>query len=108
MSKRLAILTPDAGDEAYHSRWREVFEATAAPLRANGHSVENLSWADPGDLSGFDLVTPLLAWGYFRAGPRWQQAVAEWERAGIRLANPASVLRWNADKLYLGKLAERG
>jgi glutathione synthase/RimK-type ligase-like ATP-grasp enzyme len=108
MNKRLAILTPDIEDEAYHSRWREVFEATAAPLREIGLSVENPSWAGPGDLARFDLVMPLLAWGYFRVGPRWQQAIASWEEAGVRLANPSSVLRWNADKLYLGTLAQRG
>ncbi|MBA3677143.1 MAG: transporter [Sphingosinicella sp.] len=108
MSKRLAILTPDPDDEAYQSRWREIFEASAASLREIGLSAEHRSWAKPGDLGGFDLVMPLLAWGYFRAGSRWQQAVGEWETAGVPLANPASVLRWNADKLYLGKLAERG
>jgi hypothetical protein len=108
MSARLAILTPDPEDEAFSSRWREVFDAYEAPLREIGVSVERRSWAAPGNLAPFDRVVPLLAWGYFRAGRRWQQAVSDWEQAGIKLANPPSVLRWNADKLYLGRLAERG
>ena len=108
MSKRLAILTPEASDESFHSRWREVFEATAEPLRRDGHKVEGRSWAEAGDLGQFDLVMPLLTWGYFRAADRWSETVTEWERSDIRLANPADVLRWNSDKLYLGRLADRG
>jgi glutathione synthase/RimK-type ligase-like ATP-grasp enzyme len=36
------------------------------------------------------------------------ERVEGWERQGVRLQNPASVLRWNADKRYLGELARRG
>jgi len=108
VSGRVAILTPDPEDEGYQSRWRDLFERAAAPLRAAGLEVEGPSWAAPGDLTRFDLVMPLLVWGYHRAGPVWQDAVSRWEAEGVHLLNPTSVLRWNADKLYLGTLAERG
>lgn len=108
MSARIAILTPDPGDESHDGRWREVFEEGAAPLRRAGLAVEARSWVGPADLAGFGLVLPLLAWGYHRAGPGWAAAVTDWESRGIPLQNPAGVLRWNADKLYLGRLAERG
>jgi len=36
------------------------------------------------------------------------QACAAWQAGGLPLANPASVLAWNSDKSYLGRLAERG
>lgn len=104
----IAVLTPDPGDELYLSRWREVLERLASPLRKAGARVTGRCWTDAGDLASFDLVLPLLTWGYHRAGPRWASQVEAWDAAGIPLRNPASVLRWNADKRYLGKLAERG
>jgi glutathione synthase/RimK-type ligase-like ATP-grasp enzyme len=108
MSPRIAILTPDPADEAFRSRWRDVFERNAEPLREADIIVEGRNWADSTDLADFDLVLPLLVWGYVRAYPRWMEAVARWEGEGVRLQNPPSVLRWNADKSYLGRLAERG
>jgi len=107
MSTRVAILTPDPEDEGHRSRWRDVFERQASPLREAGMEVAGPSWADPGGLTAFDLAMPLLVWGYHRAGAQWQEAVGRWEAGGVRLMNPPSVLRWNADKLYLGRLAER-
>ena len=108
MMPRIAILTPDPADEAFHSRWRDVFERNAEPLRDAGLVVGDRSWGDAEDLAGFDLVLPLLVWGYVRAYDRWIEKVAEWEQAGVRLQNPPSVMRWNADKSYLGTLSERG
>ena len=107
MSIRIAILTPDPGDEGYLTRWREVLDNEAAPLRAAGLAVESRTWTDA-DLAGFDLVMPLLAWGYHRAGAAWRTAIESWEAVALNLANPPSVLRWNADKAYLAPLAERG
>src|SRR3712207_7421538 len=50
------------------------------------------------------LVLPLLVWGYPFAPRSWAAAVERWEREGVRLQNPAPVLRWNADKIYLETL----
>jgi hypothetical protein len=108
MTRRIAILTPDPADEGYLTRWREVLAEHEKPLRCAGLQIEGRSWVDSRDFEAFDLVLGLLAWGYHRAGARWREAVADWEARGVRLQNPGSVLRWNADKLYLGRLAERG
>jgi len=108
MSARIAILTPDPADRDFHSRWRQVLPENAGPLERAGLRVESRAWVDSADFGDFDLVLPLLTWGYHRAGPAWQETVSDWERRGIRLQNPAGVLKWNADKLYLGRLAERG
>ena len=108
MSKRIAILTPDPADEGYRTRWREVLAEHAAPLARAGLEVEGRSWVDPAGFDDFALVLALLPWGYHRAGAQWRAAVTDWEARGIRLQNPANVLRWNADKLYLGRLAARG
>ena len=105
---RVAILTPDPGDLHFESRWADVVEANAAPLRAAGFAVEQRVWTDAGDLTDLDLVLPLLAWGYPRAHDLWVETVRRWESAGVRLQNQASVLIWNSDKTYLGRLGDKG
>ena len=105
---RIAVLTPDAGGEGADQRWPAVFERTAAPLRAAGATVEHRPWTSAGDLAAFDLVLPLLVWGYPRVPDRWRAAVEGWAAAGVPLMNPAPVLCWNADKSYLAALGARG
>jgi hypothetical protein len=105
---RVCILTPDPSDEGFETRWREVLARNAAPLRAAGLHVCHRSWAEAPDLPDFDLVLPLLVWGYPRAHRQWVEAVERWRREGVRLRNPASVLIWNADKTYLETLERRG
>ena len=39
--------------------------------RLLGDDITFRYWTDPGDLTGFDLVLPLLVWGYQRDCPRW-------------------------------------
>jgi glutathione synthase/RimK-type ligase-like ATP-grasp enzyme len=108
VSRRVAILTPDPESEGFRTRWPDVLAANAAPLREVGIEVEARDWANAADLAAFDLVLPLLVWGYPFAPVQWAEAVDRWEREGVRLLNPASVLRWNADKIYLETLARRG
>ena len=107
MSLRIAILTPDPDGELGGARWPGILSRLAAPLEAAGHGVESPAWTRAGDLTRFDLVLPLLAWGYHREGD-WQGSIAGWHAAGVRLMNPAKVLAWNADKSYLARLAEAG
>ncbi len=99
---RLCILTPDAD---YYEDWG----TPGAHYRALfGDALSFRSWTDTGDLTGFDLVMPLLAWGYQRAAADWYAALHGWASAGVRLANPASLLRWNSDKRYLLDLGAKG
>lgn len=108
MTGRICILTPDRNSEGHRTRWPDVLEREAAPLREAGLAVEARDWADASDLAGFDLVLPLLVWGYPFAPEQWAEAIDRWEWEGVRLRNPASVLRWNADKAYLERLAALG
>ena len=108
MTGRVAILTPDRSSEGFRTRWPDVLERNAEPLRQAGLEVEARDWADSSDLAEFDLVLPLLVWGYPFAPKQWAEAVDRWEGEGVRLRNPASVLRWNSDKIYLERLAGRG
>ena len=105
---RLCILTPDPDDESFHSRWREVFARMAEPLQAAGATVEGRAWTTDEDLSGFDLILPLMVWGNYRAVDRWLDRVADWERQGLPIQNPPSVLSWNVDKIYLDRLRQGG
>jgi glutathione synthase/RimK-type ligase-like ATP-grasp enzyme len=108
VTRSVAILTPAPHDLAFESRWRDVLEHNAAPLRRAGFEVESRAWTEAGDLAAFDLVLPLLVWGYHRDQASWLARTAAWEAQGVRLFNAPPVLRWNAEKSYLGRLAERG
>jgi hypothetical protein len=99
---KYCILTPDS---TYSERWQGDAEKFKALL---GKGVTFRPWVDAGDLSKFDLVLPLLVWGYPLQSARWYLAVDAWEDQGIRLCNPAATLRWNTDKDYLIDLAEVG
>src|SRR3546814_1363418 len=65
---RVAILIPAAD---YGEHWRPALARKTAALTAAGLAAEPRVWTDPGDRSGFDLILPLLAWGYPREGDRW-------------------------------------
>lgn len=105
---RICILTPDPADaESFAGRWPEVLAGYAALLSAAGIEMEARPWVEDA-IGGFDLVLPLLAWGYHKAGKQWTARLDRLEKEGMRIANPPSVLGWNADKNYLGRLAKAG
>lgn len=108
----IAVLTPDPADPSFAGQWPGVLERLAAALAGAGITARPTPWTahvtDAAGLAGFPLVLPVIAWGYHRDHARWVQACATWEAAGVRMLNPPSVLAWNSDKSYLGRLAERG
>lgn len=97
----ICILIPDPD---YHEDWRphaRLLEQALDMTPAYRH------WTDPGDLSAFRLIMPLIAWGYQRAPENWFALLDYMEQEQLPLANPLSVLRWNSDKSYLVELAGR-
>ncbi|PZF84554.1 ATP-grasp domain-containing protein [Jiangella anatolica] len=75
------------------------------PLRALGVDVETPVWDDPAvDWASFDLAVLRNPWDYAR---RREQFLA-WAHAVPRLLNPAKVVEWNTDKVYLRELAAAG
>jgi glutathione synthase/RimK-type ligase-like ATP-grasp enzyme len=102
---RVAILVP-APD--YYEKWQPAFARKAAALTAAGLIVEQRVWTDPGDLSGYDLVLPLFAWGYQRDVAGWYALLDRLEAEALPVANPVRVLRWNSDKAYLAELGAKG
>jgi hypothetical protein len=108
----VAILTPDPTDPTYTSLWQQVLERLRNALTRAGVGATPVPWTahvdDADALQRYPLVLPLLAWGYHHDHTRWLRACATWQRAGVALANPASVLAWNSDKRYLEGFAQRG
>jgi glutathione synthase/RimK-type ligase-like ATP-grasp enzyme len=99
---RVLILTPDPdwndeGSEIEHQL--ELFKSI-------GLHFDVQPWTDHTHLGGYDLIVPIMAWGYHQLPEQW---LALLDRlAGQRVLNPVPVLRWNWDKAYLLDLASRG
>ena len=102
---RLAILTP-APD--YRAEWRWAYDVEAGALEAAGMSVEPISWNGGAELGAFDLVLPLVAWGYHQRVADWHAWLDHAEQARLPVANPVKLLRWNSDKAYLAELCSAG
>ncbi|MFB8243549.1 RimK family alpha-L-glutamate ligase [Streptomyces sp. NPDC001046] len=104
-SPRIALVTYDPGAEEHKDRDLPVL---VAALRAGGADARAVAWDDPtADWAGFDLALIRSTWDYsWRAGEftAWAESCA----AATRLLNPVGVVRWNADKRYLGRLADAG
>jgi len=88
--------------------FEDLGPARAAYQRLLGDDIAFRHWTDSGDLAEYDLVLPLLVWGYQRDCPRWFALLNQLEQRQIKLANPVSVLRWNSDKAYLLELEKSG
>jgi glutathione synthase/RimK-type ligase-like ATP-grasp enzyme len=102
---RVAVLVPAPG---FHEAWDWAYDVEAGVLERAGVSVEPRHWTDPGDLSEFDLVMPLVAWGYHSEPARWHTLLDRLDHERVRMLNPVAVLRWNSDKRYLAELGQRG
>jgi glutathione synthase/RimK-type ligase-like ATP-grasp enzyme len=77
-------------------------------LRESGLSSVRVDWADPGvDWTRFRCAVLRTTWDYFDRIKAFRAWLGRVEGA-TRLFNPASLVRWNLDKEYLGELAERG
>ena len=74
-------------------------------LAQHGVAAVTAVWDDPAvDWAGFDLVVLRSTWDY----PKKVQAFLAWMAGLPRVLNPASVVRWNANKGYLLDLAAAG
>lgn len=102
------ILTPAADEPRFSSSWGPLFERLARPLRASGLTVEAQAWTDGVAPSRARLVMPSLAWGYHLRAADWFAQLDALEASGVRMVNPAPVLRWNTVKTYLIELEARG
>jgi len=66
-------------------------------------------WNDPTvDWTRFDLVVVRTTWDYSRNIDAFLNWLDRLETAQIKLWNPPSIMRWNADKNYLREMETRG
>jgi glutathione synthase/RimK-type ligase-like ATP-grasp enzyme len=100
--RRIAILCPVP---EYEEDWSHI---KADYARLLGEHAAFIDWTQADGLADFDLVTPLLAWGYQRDCPKWFALLDQMRATGINACNPVSVLRWNSDKAYLAELDAAG
>jgi glutathione synthase/RimK-type ligase-like ATP-grasp enzyme len=102
---KAAVLVP-APDFA--EDWAWTYDVEADALSRAGIEVEPRPWTDPGDFAAFDIVLPLVAWGYQSDPDRWFALLDRLEREEVCVANSVPVLRWNSDKAYLEELSAKG
>lgn len=102
---KLAVLVPGAD---YSADWRWAYDVEAGALADAGAEVTPIVWSEPFDAAGFDLVLPLVAWGYHKRFDHWMKVLDRLEEQRARVRNPIPLLRWNGDKNYLAELYERG
>ena len=71
--------------------------------------VTDIDWRAPLEqLAMFDLAILGTPWDYTEAKDAFLDRLEALEAAGVIVANPSEVVRWNADKLYLQDLVARG
>ena len=102
---RALILTPGAN---YPDPWAWAYDVEARALAAAGLAVTPCPWDAVGDVAGFDLILPLVAWGYDQRPAEWHALLDRAEAAHWPMVNPPALLRWNSDKAYLAQLAAAG
>jgi glutathione synthase/RimK-type ligase-like ATP-grasp enzyme len=102
---RVAFLVPEPN---FHEAWDWAFDGEAAALVAAGLEIEPRPWTDPGELSEFDLILPLIAWGYHLRFAEWHALLDRLEVLRLPVVNPIALLRWNSDKSYLAELGAKG
>jgi len=102
---RFAALVP-APD--FPEPWRWAFDVEAAVLAGSGAAIDAVPWTEADDLRGYDLILPLVAWGYHLRFAEWLAFLDRVEREELPVVNPAPLLRWNSDKCYLTELDRKG
>lgn len=102
---RVALLIPDP---AYPEDYAWTYDVEAAILARVGIEVVPMAWTQIADVASFDLILPLVAWGYNLDYPRWLDVLRRAETERWPLLNPPSLLRWNGDKAYLRELGTKG
>ena len=83
--------------------------ALRSGLGRDGPVVIERDWRAPlGDFADTALVLLGTAWDYTDAPDAFADKLDALAAHGIIVCNPAALVRWNADKLYLRALAEAG
>lgn len=101
----LLVLTPEP---VFPEPFAWAFHVEADALRAAGAQVTARPWTEVGDVTPFDAVLPLVAWGYHLRYAEWLALLDRFEAEAVPVINPPPLLRWNSDKAYLKELGAAG
>jgi glutathione synthase/RimK-type ligase-like ATP-grasp enzyme len=83
-------------------------ELTVPPLKESGYDVEIVSWRRTGvRWDRFAAVLIRSTWDYHKNPGKFLRVLEEIE-SQTRLANPAEIVKWNFDKIYLRQLEGKG
>ncbi|WP_245679084.1 ATP-grasp domain-containing protein [Asticcacaulis taihuensis] len=107
MSKRILILTPNPDHPSHHGRWPYVLDVYREALAGIDAEIFDQPWSEP-IAEDYDLILPLVAWGYHNAPNSFIGAMTAMAAAERRVFNPPEIVSWNVDKRYLRDLAEAG
>lgn len=107
MTKTLLFFTPDPATPSHHGRWPAVLHGYREALKGLDVEISAQAWSEPVS-KPYDLICPLVSWGYHNAPERFRAALTACKDAGQRVFNPADIVSWNVDKRYLRDLAEGG
>jgi glutathione synthase/RimK-type ligase-like ATP-grasp enzyme len=102
------LLTPAPDEPRFASIAHEWADRLAAALALAGIAAETRRWTEADDLTGFDGVSPLLAWSYHQHPAAWAARLDALAACGLAVVNPVRALRWNTSKTYLADLEARG
>lgn len=104
MTVRIALAT-----SAEHPDLHEHDLPLVAALRDAGLTPEVELWSDPSvDWSSYDAVLLRSVWDYHTRYLEFTEWLGQLDKAGVRVLNDSTLVRWNADKSYLLELRERG
>lgn len=83
--------------------------ALRSGLEGMDAELTEIDWRAPLEaLTRFDLAVLGTVWDYTDHPAEFLARLESLEAAGVKVCNPAEVVRWNADKGYLRELAEAG
>lgn len=105
---KIALVTCQSmGD--YNNNVESEDELLSRYLREQGLEVSFAVWDDPAVAwEAYDAVVVKSPWDYFDKIEPFYAWLNQMDQRKIPLLNPTSVVRWNADKIYLRDMAEAG
>jgi len=84
-------------------------QALALALAEHGFDVQPAIWSSTQqDWQAFDAVVVRSCWDYHLRVDEFLEWIALLQRGGIVVVNSPDLIRWNANKVYLGELAAAG
>lgn len=106
---QLALVTCDALAQYAATGVDDEDHRLAATLRGRGHEVSFAVWsAAEVRWEDFDAVVLKSPWDYFDRPAEFHRWLDALDQRGVRLLNPTSIVRPNADKSYLREMEQAG